>query len=96
MTEDEQAIRGCSRWSLLALIQTEMGVTGTYSDMRMTGFNVCNFALDKCNCVCIRVCFSSPLDTLRQRHKGKSALSKKKADKDKKSTSIYRRLSGAT
>ncbi|XP_041802721.1 inositol 1,4,5-triphosphate receptor associated 2 [Chelmon rostratus] len=39
---------------------------------------------------------TSPLDTLRQRHKGKSALSKKKADKDKKSTSIYRRLSGAT
>ncbi|XP_034393570.1 uncharacterized protein LOC117733788 [Cyclopterus lumpus] len=37
-----------------------------------------------------------PLDTLRQRHKGKSALSKKKADKDKKSSNIYRRLSMST
>lgn len=39
------------------------------------------------------LCYSSPLDTLRQRHKGKATLSKKKAEKDKKSTSIYRRLS---
>ncbi|CAJ1085309.1 lymphoid-restricted membrane protein [Xyrichtys novacula] len=39
---------------------------------------------------------SSPLDTLRQRHKNKSALSKKKAEKDKKSVNIYRRLSGST
>ncbi|XP_051281373.1 inositol 1,4,5-triphosphate receptor associated 2 [Dicentrarchus labrax] len=39
---------------------------------------------------------TSPLDTLRQRHKGKSALSKKKSDKDKKSSSIYRRLSAGT
>ncbi|KAF1390556.1 hypothetical protein PFLUV_G00059270 [Perca fluviatilis] len=35
----------------------------------------------------------SPLETLRQRHKGKAALSKKKADKDKKSANIYRQLS---
>ncbi|XP_070825187.1 inositol 1,4,5-triphosphate receptor associated 2 [Chaetodon trifascialis] len=38
----------------------------------------------------------SPLDTLRQRHRSKSALSKKKADKDKKSSNIYRRLSAGT
>ncbi|XP_031138639.1 inositol 1,4,5-triphosphate receptor associated 2 [Sander lucioperca] len=37
----------------------------------------------------------SPLETLRQRHKGKAALSKKKADKDKKSTNIYRQLSAS-
>ncbi|KAG8002714.1 Lymphoid-restricted membrane protein, partial [Nibea albiflora] len=35
----------------------------------------------------------SPLDTLRQRHKGKSALPKKKADKDKKSANVCRRVS---
>ncbi|XP_044207952.1 inositol 1,4,5-triphosphate receptor associated 1 [Thunnus albacares] len=39
---------------------------------------------------------NSPLDTLRQRHKGKAVLSKKKADKDKKSTNIYRRISPGT
>ncbi|XP_075951363.1 uncharacterized protein LOC142953916 [Anarhichas minor] len=39
---------------------------------------------------------NSPLDTSRQRHKGKAALSKKKADKDKKTTKIYRRLSVST
>ncbi|KAE8293403.1 Lymphoid-restricted membrane protein Jaw1 Processed lymphoid-restricted membrane protein [Larimichthys crocea] len=39
---------------------------------------------------------SSPLDTLRQRHKGKSASSKKKADKDKKSANIFRRVSAGT
>ncbi|XP_044068270.1 inositol 1,4,5-triphosphate receptor associated 2 isoform X2 [Siniperca chuatsi] len=38
----------------------------------------------------------SPLDTLRQRHKGKAALSKNRADKDKKSKNIYRRLSVGT
>ncbi|XP_071332181.1 inositol 1,4,5-triphosphate receptor associated 2 [Trachinotus anak] len=37
-----------------------------------------------------------PLDTLRQRHKGKGVLSKKKLDKDKKSTNIYRRISAGT
>ncbi|XP_028439874.1 lymphoid-restricted membrane protein [Perca flavescens] len=37
----------------------------------------------------------SPLETLRQRHKGKAALSKKKADKDKKSANIYRQLSAS-
>ncbi|XP_074500609.1 uncharacterized protein LOC141772950 [Sebastes fasciatus] len=36
-----------------------------------------------------------PLDTLRQRHKDKATLSKKKADKDKKSVNNYRRLSGS-
>lgn len=36
-------------------------------------------------------CFSSPPHSLR--HKGKSALSKKKADKDKKNKNIYRWLS---
>ncbi|XP_034552755.1 lymphoid-restricted membrane protein [Notolabrus celidotus] len=39
---------------------------------------------------------NSPLDTLRQRHKNKSVLSKKKAEKDKKSVNIYRRISGGT
>ncbi|XP_037336324.2 uncharacterized protein LOC119223244 isoform X2 [Pungitius pungitius] len=34
-----------------------------------------------------------PLDGLRQRHKGKAALSKKKADRDKKSAAAYRRPS---
>ncbi|XP_032362931.1 lymphoid-restricted membrane protein [Etheostoma spectabile] len=37
----------------------------------------------------------SPLETLRQRHKGKAALSKKKADKDKKITNIYQQLSAS-
>ncbi|CAK6951372.1 inositol 1%2C4,5-triphosphate receptor associated 1 [Scomber scombrus] len=36
---------------------------------------------------------NSPLDTLRQRHKSKAALSKKKAEKDKKTTNIHRQLS---
>ncbi|KAF3860376.1 hypothetical protein F7725_000631, partial [Dissostichus mawsoni] len=36
---------------------------------------------------------NSPLDTLRQRHKGKAALSKKKGDKDKKKTNVCRQLS---
>ncbi|KAM8863839.1 uncharacterized protein AB9W97_018461 isoform 1-T1 [Spinachia spinachia] len=36
---------------------------------------------------------TSPVDTLRQRHKGKAALSRKKADKDKKGTGAYRRPS---
>ncbi|XP_063733924.1 inositol 1,4,5-triphosphate receptor associated 1 isoform X2 [Eleginops maclovinus] len=39
---------------------------------------------------------NSPLDTLRQRHKGKAALSKKKADKDKKKTNVYQQLSIST
>ncbi|KAI4823313.1 hypothetical protein KUCAC02_011906 [Chaenocephalus aceratus] len=39
---------------------------------------------------------NSPLDTLRQRHKGKAALSKKKADKDKKKTNVCRQLSIST
>uniref|UniRef100_A0A671YJD2 Si:ch211-163l21.11 n=2 Tax=Sparus aurata TaxID=8175 RepID=A0A671YJD2_SPAAU len=39
---------------------------------------------------------NSSLDTLRQRHKGKSALSKKKADRDKKSTNVLRRFSLGT
>ncbi|KAF0036333.1 hypothetical protein F2P81_011645 [Scophthalmus maximus] len=38
----------------------------------------------------------SPLDTVRQRRKGKAALSKKKSDKDKKRTNIYRRISAGT
>ncbi|KAG7220722.1 hypothetical protein INR49_017836 [Caranx melampygus] len=37
-----------------------------------------------------------PLDTLRQRHKGRAALSKKKLDRDKKSTNICRRISSGT
>ncbi|XP_060913627.1 inositol 1,4,5-triphosphate receptor associated 2 isoform X2 [Labrus mixtus] len=37
---------------------------------------------------------SSPLEPLRQRHKSKAALSKKKVEKDKKSVNIYRQLSG--
>lgn len=41
----------------------------------------------------ICISFSSPPHSLRQRHKGRSALSKKKGDKDKKDTNIYRRLS---
>ncbi|KAM7412008.1 hypothetical protein PAMA_021804 [Pampus argenteus] len=39
---------------------------------------------------------NSPLDTLRQRHKGKAVLSKKKADKDKKTTDIYQQISADT
>ncbi|XP_035502065.2 inositol 1,4,5-triphosphate receptor associated 2 [Scophthalmus maximus] len=39
---------------------------------------------------------NSPLDTVRQRRKGKAALSKKKSDKDKKRTNIYRRISAGT
>ncbi|XP_040049556.2 uncharacterized protein LOC120829491 isoform X1 [Gasterosteus aculeatus] len=39
---------------------------------------------------------NSPLDSLRHRHKGKAALSKKKADKDKKSATAYRRPSPST
>ncbi|XP_034065424.1 lymphoid-restricted membrane protein [Gymnodraco acuticeps] len=39
---------------------------------------------------------NSPLGTLRQRHKGKAALSKKKADKDKKKTNVCRQLSIST
>ncbi|XP_029291972.1 uncharacterized protein LOC115011133 [Cottoperca gobio] len=39
---------------------------------------------------------SSPLDTLRQRHKGKAALTKKKADKDKKRTNVHRQFSVST
>ncbi|KAM3618181.1 uncharacterized protein V6R79_016721 [Siganus canaliculatus] len=37
-----------------------------------------------------------PLDTLRQRHRGRSSLSKRKADKDKKSKNIYQRISAGT
>ncbi|XP_034445625.1 lymphoid-restricted membrane protein [Hippoglossus hippoglossus] len=37
-----------------------------------------------------------PLDTLRQRHKGKAVLSKKKLDKEKKRTNIFRRISVGT
>ncbi|XP_023283196.1 lymphoid-restricted membrane protein-like [Seriola lalandi dorsalis] len=39
---------------------------------------------------------NTPLDTLRQRHKGKAVLSKKKLDKDKRSASIYRQISAGT
>nr|XP_046252834.1 inositol 1,4,5-triphosphate receptor associated 2 isoform X2 [Scatophagus argus] len=39
---------------------------------------------------------NSPPDTLRQRHKGRSSLSKKKADKEKRSKNIYRRFSLAS
>nr|XP_033485820.1 lymphoid-restricted membrane protein isoform X2 [Epinephelus lanceolatus] len=39
---------------------------------------------------------SSSMDTLRHRHKGKAELSKKKAEKDKKSTNIYQQLSVST
>nr|XP_020476371.1 protein MRVI1-like [Monopterus albus] len=35
---------------------------------------------------------NSPLDTLRQRHKGKAGLSKKKADKDKKSMNTSQQI----
>ncbi|KAM6981973.1 uncharacterized protein LKV04_012664 [Tautogolabrus adspersus] len=37
---------------------------------------------------------NSPLESLRQRHKSKAALSKKKVEKDKKNVNIYRQLSG--
>ncbi|XP_036958563.1 inositol 1,4,5-triphosphate receptor associated 2 [Acanthopagrus latus] len=39
---------------------------------------------------------NSSLDTLRHRHKGRSALSKKKADRDRKTTNLFRRLSVGT
>ncbi|GAA6222825.1 inositol 1,4,5-triphosphate receptor associated 2 isoform X1 [Lates japonicus] len=39
---------------------------------------------------------NSPLDTLRQRHKGKAVLSKRKSDKDKKSANVYRRISAGS
>ncbi|XP_069382017.1 inositol 1,4,5-triphosphate receptor associated 2 isoform X2 [Paralichthys olivaceus] len=37
-----------------------------------------------------------PVDSLRQRHKGKAVLSKKKSDKEKKRTNIYRQISAGT
>ncbi|XP_062248346.1 uncharacterized protein si:ch211-163l21.11 [Platichthys flesus] len=39
---------------------------------------------------------NSPLDTLRQRHKGKAAMSKKKLEKEKKKNSIFPPISAGT
>lgn len=41
--------------------------------------------------VCVR--FSSPPPVVRQRHRVTSSLARKKADKDKRSKDVYRRLS---
>ncbi|XP_029995525.1 lymphoid-restricted membrane protein-like [Sphaeramia orbicularis] len=39
---------------------------------------------------------NSPMDTLRQRHRSKATLSKKKAEREKKNPNIYRQLSAGT